>query len=86
MSDLLKYIAENLTEKDIEIIRLSTQLLPCPFCGGEVVVDEIEPHIHSNPIFPDFGGSVYAECPNCDFYMSKPTVEELEEAWNRRVK
>jgi hypothetical protein len=61
-------------------------LLPCPLCGGEVIGYEIHPHSHAFATFmPDHPGSYVAECPECDFYLTRPTRTETAAAWNRRT-
>jgi len=64
-------------------------LLSCPFCGGDPVLAEQEPHAHSAllkalvPDIPDYPGSWSIEC--CDVGMIKATRDEVVAAWNRRA-
>lgn len=51
------------------------KLLPCPFCGGEAVLE------HGTEYAPWFE----VDCPNCDAEgPTRPTEAEAIEAWNRR--
>ena len=64
-----------------------TELLKFPFCGGEPVLNHIEPHTHhltweGKPIMPDYPGSWTIEC--CDVGMIKDSREDVVTAWNRR--
>ena len=64
------------------------ELKPCPFCGGEPILNHIEPHSHhltfdGKPLMPDYPGSWTIEC--CDVGMIKDTREEVVTAWNRRA-
>lgn len=66
---------------------MKEQLKPCPFCGGEPILNHIEPHTHfmqfnGEPLMPDYPGSWTIEC--CDVGMIKDTREEVETAWNSR--
>lgn len=61
-----------------------SELLPCPFCGGEPVLSHIEPHTHHYATFlPDCKGSVTIEC-NCVGVIAE-TEEESKRIWNRRA-
>lgn len=65
-----------------------SELKPCPFCGGEPILHEIEAHTHGlsfgdMPIMPDYPGSWTIEC--CDVGMIKDTRAEVVAAWNRRA-
>jgi|GEM_PF-1410696 len=64
------------------------ELKPCPFCGGEPILNHIEAHTHhltfdGKPLMPDYPGSWTIEC--CDVGMIKDTREEVVTAWNRRA-
>lgn len=38
---------------------MNDKLKPCPFCGGEAVMNVIEPHTHEIATFiPDYGGAL----------------------------
>lgn len=69
----------------------SDELEPCPFCGGEVGLQEIEPHTHSDvlkalmPQLPDHPGSWVVECFGCDSGLIRYTRDEAISAWNRRA-
>lgn len=52
-----------------------SELLPCPFCGGEA-------HITN---FEVFGGVRYVICEDCGARMQKPTEQEAVTAWNTRA-
>ena len=63
-----------------------SELKPCPFCGGEAIINEIEPHTHVFATFmPDYGGSTFIECTGCTYAISGQTKDEAIAAWNRRV-
>ena len=62
------------------------ELKHCPFCGGEAVIEIVEPHSHILSTFmPDYGGGAFIECKKCTCAISAETKEEAIEAWNRRV-
>lgn len=61
------------------------KLKPCPFCGGEAILNVIPPHKHHFVNFPDYPGGATVECTECAVGMMMRTVEEVVEAWNRRV-
>lgn len=61
------------------------ELKPCPFCGGEPCIYEIEPHTHYIATFmPDYPGSWIIECTGCDVAIMRNKKEEAITAWNRR--
>lgn len=62
-----------------------TGLKPCPFCGGEAVIDTIEPHAHMLALLPDYGGETFIECTGCTCAIVGKTEHEAVEAWNRRT-
>ena len=63
-----------------------TELKPCPFCGGEAVIEIVEPHSHILATFmPNYGGGAFIECQKCTCAISAETKEEAVEAWNRRA-
>lgn len=49
------------------------ELKPCPFCGRDVYILEE-------------GDYVEISCDTCGIAMSRDSYDELEEAWNQRVK
>ena len=56
-----------------------TELKPCPFCGSEARVAELDAYI---------GGETYmmVSCPNCWAHTIPQKTEELAvAAWNGRV-
>lgn len=62
-----------------------SELKPCPFCGSEPFVREIEPHTHVLATFmPDYKGGAFVECTGCTAAMSGDNREEVIEAWNKR--
>lgn len=61
---------------------ITTELLPCPFCGGKAILNIIPPHTHTIATFmPDCEGEAFIEC-TC--ILAGRTAEEVIEAWNRR--
>jgi len=66
-----------------------SELLPCPFCGNEPLINEIAAHSHGMMLgdfkMPDHPGSFTVECPTegcCG--MIADTKPEVVAAWNRR--
>ncbi len=68
---------------------MSTDLLPCPFCGESPLMQEIEAHSHAGGIagfMPDHPGSFTIECSSsCGCGMIADTREQVTAAWNRRA-
>jgi Lar family restriction alleviation protein len=63
----------------------TTNLLPCPFCGGEPVAYEIPPHTHKFATFmPDHPGSFVIEC-SCGIGLIHENKDTVIAAWNRRA-
>ena len=68
----------------------SAELLPCPFCGDDPLLDEIEAHTHGIAglagFMPDHPGSFTIECPttNCCGMIADTRAEAIA-AWNRRA-
>ena len=62
------------------------KLKPCPFCGGEAVIEIVEPYSHILATFmPNYGGGAFIECQKCTCAISAKTKEEAIKAWNSRV-
>lgn len=58
-------------------------LQPCPFCGGEAMLDVIEPHGHMLDAFVyEHMGGAFIECTAA---ISGKTAEEATATWNRRT-
>lgn len=55
------------------------ELKPCPFCGGEVLIDKTYSYFRDIVIY----------CDNCDMIFTlddcHASAEEVCDAWNRRV-
>ena len=61
------------------------KLKPCPFCGGEAMIEVIEPHTHTLATFmPDCEGRTFIEC-QCGAAISGETEFAAIAAWNRRT-
>ena len=60
------------------------KLLPCPFCGREAIIREIEPHKHYFCKIPDYEGGTFIECSNCTCMISAETKEKAIKVWNNR--
>lgn len=64
---------------------MNKELKPCPFCGGEAVINTIEPHKHEVAKFmPDYPGGTFIECTGCTCALSGETEEKAIKAWNTR--
>ena len=63
---------------------MNEELKPCPFCGGEAVINVIEPHEHVVVNLPPYPGGAFIECTGCTCAMSGQSEEEVIEAWNTR--
>lgn len=65
---------------------MSTELKPCPFCGGKAVLHEIPAHAHGPlaAFMPDHKGSAYVECAGCSCAISANDEKQAVQAWNRR--
>lgn len=62
------------------------KLKPCPFCGGEAIINEIPPHTHVIATFmPDCKGMCFIECSQCSCGIGEDTKELAIERWNRRT-
>lgn len=68
----------------------SPMLKACPFCGGEVALQEHEAHTHSDalkrmiPDLPDHPGSWSVDCARCSVGMLHDAREAAIAAWNTR--
>jgi len=60
-------------------------LLPCPFCGGEPLVEDFEPHLHELVSLPEFPGTRCIECPACEFRIFDEDPATAHAKWNRRA-
>lgn len=62
-----------------------SDLLSCPFCGGNAKVEQIDAQNHI--ILAELMGfdkRAFIECENCGSIMIGETVEDVEEKWNSR--
>lgn len=62
-----------------------SDLLSCPFCGGNAKVEQIDAQNHI--ILAELMGfdkRAFIECKNCGLIMMGETVEDVEEKWNSR--
>ena len=60
------------------------KLLPCPFCGGEAIIQVISSHTHEiTKWLPDYNGEAIVEC-KCGCSIMRDTEEEAIKAWNTR--
>lgn len=63
------------------------ELKPCPFCGGEAIINEVPPHKHKLfPNIPECKGETFIECTKCTCAISADTTEDAVNDWNRRTK
>ena len=61
------------------------KLKPCPFCGGEAMIEVIEPHTHTMATFmPDYEGGAFIEC-QCGAGISGKTIDDVIAAWEKRT-
>ena len=56
----------------------------CPFCGGEAIINVIEPHDHVFVDLPPYDGGAFIECLGCTCAMAGKMEKEVIEAWNTR--
>ena len=77
---------ENMSRLPVIIER---ELKPCPFCGGEAIMDYIEAHTHWErlaKIMPDYKGGHFIECTGCTCALSLGNDRNAAiAAWNRRA-
>jgi Lar family restriction alleviation protein len=57
-----------------------SELLPCPFCGGEVDIEEIPGNPFTNEPYTWAVG-----CKDCNIGWYKETKEDAIATWNRRA-
>lgn len=61
------------------------KLKPCPFCGAEAMLEEIQPHEHIMVNLPPYHGGAFVECTKCTAIVSGINKEDAIETWNRRA-
>lgn len=64
------------------------ELKPCPFCGGEAMIEIGEPHTHEIATFmPDSAGYVMISCSKCSCatMFDGQDVDNAIAAWNSRT-
>ena len=60
-------------------------LLPCPFCGGDAMLDHIPAHTHDVSIFViDSPDTFTIECLGCAAGLCGNKRSDVEAKWNRR--
>ena len=63
-------------------------ILPCPFCGADPTISDIEPHVHVISLgdwkMPDHPGSTVIEC-GCGAGLIDDTREKVLRRWNTRA-
>jgi hypothetical protein len=64
---------------------MTEALLNCPFCGGELLMQEHLAHEHFIVDLPPSSGSWTIECAACPCGMIADTKSEVIEIWNRRT-
>lgn len=66
--------------------RLTEQeIAPCPFCGGEALINVIEPHDHYFVNLPRYEGTTFIECTNCTCTICASDRDKATKDWNRRA-
>lgn len=61
------------------------EFLPCPFCGGEPIVEDFAPHEHEFISLPEFPGTRCIDCPTCEFRIFDEDPATAHAKWNRRA-
>lgn len=56
-------------------------LLPCPFCGGDAIINTIEPRKHVQT----YEGGAFIKCSKCTCIISASNNLEAIKRWNRRI-
>ena len=67
------------------MLKLSSELKPCPFCGGKAYSYFVKPHKHVLVNMPEYSGGGFVECSSCTACVSANSKEEAESLWNSRT-
>lgn len=79
------YIYDETANKYDERSSVDYGLLPCPFCGGEAMVEFSNDNSHKPYVVCKYGTMLEPKCSASIMYACQfETIEEAVEAWNRR--
>ncbi len=60
-------------------------LLPCPFCGGPAVFEEVTPTKYPRTTWSVSCGNIKEDCIAGQILMTFSRKEEAADAWNKRA-